>query len=73
MLFLPSAQILALQKRLAAALTDEPQTAAALAASLDAPQDSFTAWKILEHLAANGRIHRVREAGSSPLTSRYTR
>lgn len=68
-----AAQILALQKRLAAALTDEPKTAAVLCASLDAPDDSFTAWKILEHLAANGRIHRVREAGSSPLTSRYHR
>jgi glucose-6-phosphate isomerase len=51
-----AAVVLAAQLRLLAALTDEPRSANDLAAATDV--EPFVAFKILEHLAANGRIRR---------------
>jgi glucose-6-phosphate isomerase len=67
-----AAQVLKLQAQLLAALTGEPQTAAqVLAAAAATGSDAFTAWKILEHLAHNGRIGRLLAAGQSPLQAQY--
>ncbi len=67
-----AAQVLKLQAQLLAALTGEPQTAAqVLAAAAATGSDAFTAWKILEHLAHNGRIGRLLAAGLSPLQAQY--
>ena len=67
-----AAQVLVLQKALVAALTPEPRTAPELAAAAGSPEEAFTAWKILEHLAKNGRVHRTASTDASPLTSRYS-
>ncbi len=58
--------VLELQAALLAALSDEPQTPAELAAG----DSEETAYLVLEHLAANGR---VRKTGDSPSASKYSR
>lgn len=67
-----AAQVLVLQKALVAALTSEPRTAPELAAAAGSPEEAFTAWKILEHLAKNGRVHRTTSADTPPMGSRYS-
>lgn len=68
-----AAAVLTLQHRLLSALSDQPQSIESLAQTLGISGDDemFSAWKILEHLAANGRVARTREAGLSPLQARY--
>lgn len=70
-----AAAVLRLQAKLVAVVSENAQNAAELAAAagLAGEQDTFTAWKILEHLAANGRLTRECEAGASPLAARYRR
>jgi glucose-6-phosphate isomerase len=70
-----AAAVLRVQAKLVAALGEHAQNAAELAATagLASEGEVFTAWKILEHLAANGRVLRECEAGASPLTARYRR
>jgi glucose-6-phosphate isomerase len=64
-------EVLALQGKLLAALSDEPRTAEALAAAAGAPDAAETAWLVLEHLCANGRA-RVARAGT-PATTAFVR
>ena len=64
-------EVLALQGKLLAALSDEPRTAEALAAAAGAPEEAETAWLVLEHLCANGRA-RVARAGT-PATTAFVR
>jgi len=68
-----ASKVLALQKRLLAALDDEPRSATELASRAESSEQVLVAWKILEHLSANGRVLRTREADSSPLRARYKR
>lgn len=70
-----AAAVLRVQAKLVVALGEQAQNAAELAATagLASEGEVFTAWKILEHLAANGRVLRECEAGASPLTARYRR
>ncbi|MCS6913836.1 MAG: glucose-6-phosphate isomerase [Myxococcales bacterium] len=65
-----AAAVLALQRRLLAALSDEPETAGELAARIGEP-DVRTAAAVLRHLAANDRIVLVSPGG--PLAARYRR
>lgn len=67
-----AAAVLVLQKKLLQALSREPVTADVLAAAVDAPAEAFTAWKILEHLAKNGRVARHTQPDASPLAARYS-
>lgn len=67
-----AAAVLVLQKKLVQALSREPVTADVLAAAADAPAEAFTAWKILEHLAKNGRVARHTQPDASPLAARYS-
>jgi glucose-6-phosphate isomerase len=60
---------LALQRRVAAALTRAPATAEEIAALAGAPEDVETVYLLLEHLAASGRA-RLAEAGE-PATARF--
>jgi glucose-6-phosphate isomerase len=57
-----AASILALQARVLAALTDEPQTAEQVAAAAGTPEAVESVFLILEHLGANGRA-RIADAG----------
>jgi glucose-6-phosphate isomerase len=66
-----AADVLALQGRLLAALSDQPRTADALAAAAGAPDSAETVWLLLEHLAADGRA-RVARPGS-PATTAFVR
>ena len=68
-----AASVLALQKKLLSALDGTAKTATELAAQIGASDRAFVAWKILEHLAENGRICRLRSDEQSPLDSRYQR
>lgn len=70
-----AAAVLRLQGKVLAALTEDWQTAGdlAFAAGTTDEREVFSAWKILEHLAANGRIARELEADASPLLARYRR
>lgn len=70
-----AAAVLRIQAKLLAVLGVTAQGAAelAVAAALTSEQDAYTAWKILEHLAANGRVHRHCESAASPLSARYRR
>lgn len=70
-----AAAVLRVQAKLVVALGEQAQNAAELAATAGLASDGevFTAWKVLEHLAANGRVLRECEAGASPLTARYRR
>ena len=67
-----AAAVLVLQKKIVAALSREPVTADVLAAAADASGEAFTAWKILEHLAKNGRVARHTLPDASPLAARYS-
>jgi glucose-6-phosphate isomerase len=51
--------VLALQQNVLDALSSEPVTAEALAAKAGAPDQAEIVFKVLEHLAANGRVHRI--------------
>jgi glucose-6-phosphate isomerase len=70
-----AAAVLRVQQQLVAALGDQPQPVDALAQAVGLTSDDgvYTAWKILEHLAANGRVVRDLVAGQSPLLARYRR
>lgn len=68
-----AASVLSLQKKLLSVLGDKPLTATELAAQASASEQAFVAWKILEHLAENGRIRRLRSGDESPLACRYQR
>ncbi len=61
--------VLALQGRLLAALSETPRTAAELAGQGEA----YVAFKLLEHLSANGRVRRQIAAGAHPMEARYLR
>ena len=64
-----AAAVLALQRRVEAALSDEPRTAAELAAAAGEP-DPEAAWLLLEHLEADGR---ARRQGDGPAEARFRR
>ncbi|MFO0573168.1 MAG: glucose-6-phosphate isomerase [Polyangia bacterium] len=66
-----AAAVLVLQRQLCGVLSAEPRTASELAAAAGAPDEAFTAWKILEHLAKNGRVQRLASADASPLAARF--
>ena len=70
-----AAAVLSLQAKLVAALGEHAQNAAEIAAAAGITDESaiYTAWKVLEHMAANGRVARVLESGVSPLGARYRR
>ena len=68
-----AAAVLTLQRRVLGALDATPRGAGELAGAVGQPDDAFTVWKILEHLAANGRIVRELPAGASPLGAVYRR
>jgi glucose-6-phosphate isomerase len=57
-----AATVLALQGRVVAALSDEPQTAEQIAAAAGTPDAVESIHLILEHLAANARAHLVDSA-----------
>jgi len=63
-----AAAILNLQNRIVAALSGAPQTAASVAATIDAPESAETVYLILEHLAANGRAKTAATAGPTGTT-----
>jgi glucose-6-phosphate isomerase len=52
-----AASVLALQRKVLAALSSEPQTAEQVAARVGVPDSAETVYFLLEHLAANGRAH----------------
>jgi glucose-6-phosphate isomerase len=66
-----AAAVLALQQRVLDALAPSAMTAEALAEKAGAPDQVETVFKLLEHLAANGRA--VREAGSTYVQARFRR
>lgn len=70
-----AATVLRIQRELVNVLGEKPQDAVALAraAGFTSDDDVFTAWKILEHLAANRRVGKELAAGESPLMARYRR
>ncbi len=57
-----AASVLALQKKVMAALAQAPQTVQQIAEAIGEPQRLETVWHLLEHLAANGRVRRVDQA-----------
>lgn len=64
--------VIELQRAVLAALRaapDDPRTAAALATAAGRPERSETVLQLLDHLAANGRVHRI--AGDGPTDARY--
>ena len=70
-----AAAVLRMQHALLSRIGDVGQDAATLsqAAGYSSDGDAFTAWKILEHLAANGRVLREQVGAASPLLARYRR
>lgn len=66
-----AAEVLRLQHLLLTALSDHPETAEQLAQRTGSSDAAFTAWKILEHLAANDRIDRVCGESDPPTAARY--
>lgn len=64
-----AAAVLDLQRKVEAALSDEPRTAAELAAAAGEP-DVESAWLLLEHLEADGR---ARRQGEGPGEARFRR
>ncbi|MDD5557931.1 MAG: glucose-6-phosphate isomerase [bacterium] len=66
-----AAAVLGLQRRAAAALSDEPRTAAEIARLIGTAGDAETVSLLLEHLAANGRAAVARPGG--PSDAAYTR
>src|SRR6516225_8290334 len=63
-----AASVLALQRKLLAALSPAPQTAEQLAAAAGAPDAAETAYWLLEHLAADGRAHASGQGGPGQAT-----
>ena len=51
-----AASVLALQGKVMAALSSEPQTAEQIAGRVGAEDQTETVYLLLEHLAANGRV-----------------
>jgi len=68
-----AAGVLALQSRLLGSLTERPQSPLALCQAIGAESEVFTAWKILEHLAANGRVRSHRTSETDPFSTTYSR
>lgn len=68
-----AAAALTLQRKLLAALTESPADAAELATRAGVPESAHTAWRILEHLAHNGRIGRSCADEAAPFAARYRR
>jgi glucose-6-phosphate isomerase len=68
-----AASVLSLQKRLLAVVDDTPRTATELASRAEAFDDDIVAFKILEHLAENGRLRRHRDADTAITAARYSR
>ncbi len=68
-----AAGVLSLQKRLLAAVDMTPRTTEEIAERAEAGEQTFFAWKILEHLAENGRLRRHREPDAAPTAVRYSR
>jgi glucose-6-phosphate isomerase len=68
-----ASSVLVLQRRALKALREQAggMTVDALAAALDAPGETETLWKILEHAAANPDHHLVRTAGATPFDATY--
>lgn len=66
-----AADVLALQERVVAALSEEAKSADAIATAAGAPERAETVFKILEHLAANGRVRR--EMAARPVEAAYGR
>jgi glucose-6-phosphate isomerase len=64
-----AATVLALQRKVEAALSDEPRSAAELAAAAGDP-DVESTWLLLEHLEADGR---ARRQGDGPEEARFRR
>ncbi len=65
-----AASVLDLQKRLVAALDDTPRTAAELARQAGDPDAAETAYALLEHLAADGRVQATDVADPATATFR---
>lgn len=63
-----AAGVLALQAKIAAALSARPQTAAQIAAAIGCEPDTETIFSVLEHLAANSRAKQVKGAGPASAT-----
>ena len=64
-----AAVVLELQNKIAAHLTDTPQTAEELATVMDAEDEAETVYLLCEHLVANQRA--VGETGKTPSESRF--
>jgi glucose-6-phosphate isomerase len=62
-----AAGVLALQRKVAAALSPAPQTAEQIAASIGSPEAAETVYLLLEHLNANGRA-KLAERGTPAKT-----
>jgi glucose-6-phosphate isomerase len=69
-----AASVLSLQSQLMAKLSDTPASALELCQAIgpDKEKEVFTAWKILEHLAANGRIRRQLLTKDDPTSATYS-
>ncbi|HJT76670.1 MAG TPA: glucose-6-phosphate isomerase [Gemmataceae bacterium] len=65
-----AAAVLDVQAKVTAALSDKPQTADQLARAAGKPDAAETAYHILEHLAANGRVKAAPGAGPAATTFR---
>ena len=65
--------VITLQQKVAAALAKAPAALSAddLALSIGEEAEAETVWRLLEHLAANGRARRV--GGDGPFTTKYQR
>jgi glucose-6-phosphate isomerase len=63
-----AASVLALQRKIAAALSATPQTAEQIAAAAGAENETETVYLLLEHLAANGRARRAQTDAPSQET-----
>ncbi len=66
-----AAAVLALQHKVVAALSGEPRGADQIAAAAGQPDQAETAFKILEHLAANPGRGVVRTGGRGPREARF--
>jgi len=64
-----AAAVLELQRKVAAALSPQPRTAAQLSAAIGSEDDAETVFCLLEHLAANGRAKLV--SGIGPATAAF--
>ncbi|MBK8269588.1 MAG: glucose-6-phosphate isomerase [Planctomycetes bacterium] len=60
--------VLALQSKILSSLSQQPQTAAQLAATIGHKDDAETLFSLLEHLAANGRAKQATDGGPAVST-----